>query len=146
MDYVLKFLGVDRLLKAFLATFNLSYLFRAVLAFFERLSDKRVDNESLYHLTLAAAARAETLYPEGHGWEKYKMVFDFLVDAGSAWVKEEVDDVSKAFGSWIDDEIQLAHAEISKIVRTQGNAALGSMSELLNSYAEASKHLVRKDG
>lgn len=134
---ILKWLSVDKLLEAVLEEFNLVFLVEAIIAFFSRLKDERVDNKTLYEITLAAAARAETLHPKGHGFEKYKMVFEGVAAEGKHWIKEEVDDVGDAFGAWIDDMIQVVHAKIEKVISAHGPAILGSMSARLDSFPNA---------
>jgi hypothetical protein len=146
MSALLRFFGVEALIEALLDRFNLGYLIRAIRAFLERLADERVDNRSLHDLVVAAASRAEILHPEGKGWEKYRMVFEAAVAAGHAWVREEAHDVAKTFGAWIDNEIQLAHAEITALARNHGTAILGSISARLDAYPEAAATLIRIGG
>lgn len=143
---LLRFFGLDALLEAILERFNLPFLIRAIRAFLKRHADARVDNKKLHEIALAAASKAETLYPKGHGLKKYTMVFDALVAAGPAWVREEVDDVADAFESWIDDMIQLVHAEIEEAAEQYGSSMLGSWAGALQLYPEADRVVVAVGG
>lgn len=134
---ILKWLGVHKLLEAVLEEFNLPFLFELLNAFLERWRDNRLDNQTLTEIVLASAAKAEVYYPDGHGWDKYEMVVKGAVASAHRWVKEEVDDVEKAFGSFIDDAIQLAHARIERVVAKAGNSILGAMAAKLDDIPEA---------
>lgn len=141
MNWILRFIGVDELLEALLRRFNLPYLVRALRAFLEALNDQRVDNEELHVVVLAAVARAETFVPSGGGYSKYKAVVAATLAASKAWVVQYAGDVLEAFESRIDDEIQLAHREMEKILRDHGNAKLASISATIDDYPHAAAAL-----
>ena len=141
MKWLLQFIGIADLLEALLTRFNIPYLVRAMHAFLEALNDRRVDNEELHTVVLAAVSRAETFVPNGGGYSKYKAVVAATLAACGSWARDFAGDVADAFEARIDDEIQLAHREMEKILRDHGSAMLGSISATIDEYPHAAAAL-----